>query len=93
MALKNGRVNSLNVLGLRKVSFPAHHFVYTQIPNPKPGMITRIDSWINQNLNGRYYVGNSIDLINNNIVYTAKIGFEIEKELSFFTLAYSDLNK
>ena len=92
MALKNGKVNPLNVLGLRKVSFPAHHFVYTQISNSKPGSMSKIDSWIQQNLNGRYYIGNSIDLVNNSIVYTTKIGFEIEKELSFFSLAYSDLN-
>lgn len=92
MALKSGKVNPLNVLGLRKVSFPAHHFVYTKLPNPRPGALAKIDNWINQNLNGRYYIGNSIDLIDNNIVYVANIGFEIEKELSFFSLAYSDLN-
>jgi hypothetical protein len=91
MALKNGKVNPLNVLGLRKVAFPAHHFVYTVIPKYNPSYTSKLDSWIDQNLNGRYYIGQSIDLIDNTIVFVTKIGFENEKELSFFKLACPDI--
>ncbi len=87
MALKNGKVNPLNVLGLRRVDFPAHHFVYTSLPKYSPTYIGRLDHWIYANLNGRYYIGQSIDLIDNTIVYSTKLGFEVEKELSFFNLA------
>jgi hypothetical protein len=87
MALKNGKVNPLNVLGGRKVSFPAHHFNYMTMPKYTPTYLERLDSWIYNNLNGRYYIGQSISLIDNTVVYTTKIGFENEKELSFFTLA------
>jgi hypothetical protein len=87
MALKNGKVNVLNALDLRKVSFPAHHFFYTSIPKYNNVLIKKIDSWAYQNLNGRYYIGQSIDLIDNTVSYTTKIGFEQEKELSFFRLA------
>lgn len=53
--------------------------------------MNRLDLWISQNLNGRYYIGQYIGLIDNTIVFTTRIGFENEKELSFFTLACPDL--
>lgn len=87
MALKNGKVNPLNVLGIRKVEFPAHHFHYKTIAKYTPSFQSTIDRWIYDNLNGRYYIGQSVDLVDNTIVFTTKIGFEVEKELSFFNLA------
>jgi hypothetical protein len=87
MALKNGKVNKLNTLGLRKVTFPAHHFFYTKIGKYSPSYHKQLDDWIYNHLNSRYYVGQSLDLVDNTIVYVTKIGFEQEKELSFFKLA------
>lgn len=87
MALKNGKVNELNVLGLRKVNFPARHFHYTFLPKSLPIFQKSIDNWIYNNLNGRYYIGTSFGLENNNFTYQTKIGFEQEKELSFFLLS------
>lgn len=92
MALKHGKVNALNVLGLRRVDFPAHHFVYTVLPRYTPAYMSRLDMWIDQNLNGRYYIGQSVDLIDNTIVFIVKVGFENDKELSFFKLACPDIN-
>lgn len=92
MALKNGKVNTLDVLGIRRVDFPAHHFTYTTLPKYNPVYVNKVASWIGENLNGRYYIGQSIDLIDNTLVYTTKIGFEIEKELSFFRLACPNLD-
>lgn len=92
MALKNGKVNPLNVLGIRKVEFPAHHFIYTTVPKYTPVYMSKLDTWISQNLNGRYYIGQSLDLIDNTIVFTIKVGFENDKELSFFKLACPDLS-
>jgi hypothetical protein len=41
-----------------------------------------------QNLNSRYYIGQGITLDNTNtIVYNTNIGFESEKEITFFTIA------
>ena len=92
MALKHGKPNPLNLLDLRRVRFPARHFHYTIIHRFNPNRNMSIDDWINQNLNGRYYVGQSILLDNTNtITYVMKIGFEEEKELSFFLLACPDL--
>jgi hypothetical protein len=88
MSLKNGKSNALNYFGLRKVEFAAPHFKYTTIDRYNVNLIKNIDSWILKNLNNRYYIGQSLGLDNTNtIIHTIKIGFESEKELSFFTIA------
>lgn len=89
MALKNGNPNPLNVLNLRRVYFPAHHFYFSNINITKTNslkLLNSIDEWIYNNLNGRYYIGTSIDLIDNQFVLVTRVGFEQEKELSFFKL-------
>jgi hypothetical protein len=92
MAIKNGKPNPLNLLDLRRVDFPAHHFYYMTVPKYNPTYVKAVDSWIFNNLNGRYYVGQSIELDStNSIIYVTKDGFEQEKEISFFLLAYSNL--
>ncbi len=92
MALKNGKVNQLNALGLRKVNFPAKHFYYTSLPRYSPTYCKLLDSWIYSNLNSRYYIGQGVDIVDNTIVFVTKIGFEQEKELSFFKLACPHLS-
>lgn len=93
MPIKNGKINPLNVLGLRRVNFPAHHFVYTTFPKYNSSYSSKLENWINQNLNGRFYIGQYIGLATDNtIVYNTRVGFENEKELSFFILACPDLN-
>jgi hypothetical protein len=92
MALKNGTPNPLNILDQRRVKFPAHHFHYTKISKYSPSFSNTIDHWIYENLNSRYYVGQAVDLSENTIIYSTKIGFESEKELSFFRLACPHLN-
>ena len=88
MALKTGKPNALNYFGLRRVDFACPHFKYTSIERYNPSLIKSIDSWIRKNLNNRYYLGQGITLDNTNtIVYVTRIGFESEKELSFFTIA------
>ena len=88
MALKNGKPNPLNYFNLRRVEFAAPHFKYTTIDEYSPNLIKKFNSWIKNNLNSRYYIGQDIALDNTNtIVYITRIGFENEKELSFFTIA------
>jgi hypothetical protein len=88
MALKNGKPNPLNYFDLRRVEFAAPHFKYTSIDKYNPGLLKNLDQWIKHNLNSRYYIGQGLALDNtNSIIYTIKIGFEAEKELSFFTIA------
>lgn len=88
MALKNGKPNPLNYFDLRRVEFAAPHFKYTAIDKYNPSLIKLLDTWIRNNLNNRYFIGQGIALDQTNtIVYNTRIGFESEKELSFFTIA------
>jgi len=88
MALKSGKPNPLNYFDLRRVEFACPHFKYTTLDRYTPQLVRAVDSWIRQNLNNRYYIGQDIELDNTNtIVYNTTIGFESEKELSFFTIA------
>ena len=88
MALKNGKPNPLNYFDLRRVEFAAPHFKYTTLDKYNPSTVRTIDAWIKKNLNNRYYIGQGIALDHTNtITYTTRIGFESEKELSFFTIA------
>lgn len=92
MALKHGKPNPLNLLDLRRVRFPARHFHYTVLDKYTQKRQVQINDWIQKNLNGRYYIGQSLDLDNTNTIsYFFKIGFEDQKELSFFLLSCSDL--
>jgi hypothetical protein len=88
MSLKNGKPNPLNYFDLRRVEFACPHFKYTTLDKYNPNIVKSIDAWIKKNLNNRYYVGQGIALDNTKtIVYITRIGFESEKELSFFTIA------
>jgi hypothetical protein len=88
MSLKNGKPNPLNYFDLRRVEFACPHFKYTTVDKYNPTIIKSIDTWIRKHLNNRYYIGQGIALDNTKtIVYITRIGFESEKELSFFTIA------
>ena len=88
MAIKNGKPNPLNYFGLRRVEIACPHFKYTSMDRYNPSLVKSIDSWIRKNLNNRYYVGQDVMLDHTNtIIYGIRIGFESEKELSFFTIA------
>lgn len=88
MALRTGKPNPLNYFDLRRVDFACPHFKYTTIGRYNPTTVQNLNIWIHNNLNNRYYIGQGISLDNTNtIVYTTRIGFESEKELSFFTIA------
>lgn len=92
MPIKHGKPNPLNLLDLRRVQFPARHFHYVSLPKYSPAILKNADAWIYNNLNGRYYIGQSLSLDNTNTIsFTTKIGFEQEKEMSFFLLSYSNL--
>lgn len=94
MALKNGKPNPLNYFDMRRVEFAAPHFKYTTLDRYNPSLIKNIDAWIRHNLNNRYYIGQSIALDSTNTIgYTTRIGFESEKELSFFTIACPHLQQ
>lgn len=79
--------NPLDVLGLRRVEFCPPHFA-TAMVQRRYNIDRAICDWIEDHLTGRYYFGQSLQLDeNNNLTQTTTVGFEQEKELSFFMLA------
>ena len=88
MALKNGKPNPLNYFKMRRVEYATPHFKYFSLSSYNPKTVKNISEWIELNLNNRYYVGQGIMLDNkNSFVYNTQIGFEEEKEMSFFLIA------
>ena len=93
MAIKNGTPNPLNYFEMRRVDFAPPHFNYFTINKYNPSLVKIINDWIEKNLNNRYYIGQGITLDKNNtIVYNTRIGFENEKEITFFIIACPYIN-
>lgn len=79
--------NPLNVFEVRRVKSAPPHFEYLSIPLTY-NIEDSINKWILQHLSGRFYVGKSVELDRaNKIVTVIKVGFEENKELSYFMLA------
>lgn len=88
MSLKVGKPNPLNYFDLRRADFACPHFKYTSVGKFNPTLTKELDVWIRNNLNGRYFLGSDLMLDHTNtIVYITRIGFEVEKELSYFKIA------
>ena len=83
----NLQINPYNVFQIRKVPFPPEHFEYSVILY-NYNIKDAIEKWVENNLKSRYYIGSSIGLDNkNSVTRSVRIGFEDNKELSYFLLA------
>ena len=81
------RPNPLNLFDIRSLKFPPGHFEYINLPM-KYNIEDTLSKWITKNLKGRYYIGKTSHIDNENkVTLGIKVGFEEPKELSFFTLA------
>ena len=87
MALAKGKVNPLNVVGQRRLSYAPLHF--TCIIIPEVHKFDRIDEWIYNNLNGRYSMSGiqTVSREKKLVVGAFKVGFEDPSELSMLSLA------
>lgn len=85
--IRKNKLNVLNALNARRIEFPALHFTFIKLKKYNGPYLLQLDNWIYENLNGRYYIGSCIDLVDNSLVYSTRIGFENEKEVSFFKIA------
>ena len=88
--LKQKEPNHLNFFGIRRAKVPPPYFEYIQLPQ-RYNLEKSIVKWVETNMKGRFYVGNSLTLKKDSdtkMVHTVlKVGFEEPKELSYFTLA------
>lgn len=85
MALKNGTLNPLNVLGFRTLNRIPKHFqsAYVDVSCDE----LTLKRWIFANLNGRFSVVSELNISDANFMTEAiKIGFEEPKELTMFML-------
>lgn len=83
MALKNGIINPLNVLGYRVVQKIPNHFVRVKVESYQP---KELHKWIYQNLNSRYGIVDELEVNGNNLVVQKFVCFEDPKEASMFVL-------
>ena len=92
MALAKGRINPLNVVGQRKLSYIPDHFGIMNIADISSAK--NIDQWIYYNLNSRYCVKIKQGLdTQRRIVDICEIGIEDHKELTMLGLACPYLHK
>lgn len=80
------KINPLNVLNDREVRDPplGFHYIFVDL---KYNIIGSLREWIFSNLKYRFYLGESLQLDNNQFEIKIKVGFEDPKEASFFLLA------
>jgi hypothetical protein len=87
--------NPLNIFGLRELEHCPPHFFPVDFDlscNPK-----KISDWIWENLEGRFYFGDTYGVDQNNrssrTFLQKRAAFEIHSEASYFAMILSDLNK
>jgi hypothetical protein len=85
--LKNKDPNPLNFFEIRRASIAPPYFEYIVLPT-RYNLENTLVKWIEQNLQGKFYVGRAIVLNSQDSADSVtKVGFEEVKELSYFTLA------
>ena len=89
--LKYSEINPLNVFGLRRVEHCPPHFEQVHFnlhTNDK-----KITDWIVENLEGRFWFGDSYVQYDDDVVSLGKCaGFEIHGEASYFSLILDQIN-
>lgn len=92
MALNRKEVNSLNLLGFRKLNFIPSHF--SKISLDEKIDIKELECWIEFNLNSRYGIQYKNQLNQSKkIIRVTEIGFEDPKELTIFNLGCHLIHK
>ena len=86
--MKKNKINPLNVLESRRVSFCPPYF-NSAIFASGYNLEKALNDWIYENLSGRYYIGKAValDSKSNNQKISIKVAFETSSEMSYFMLA------
>jgi len=95
MTARPFNLNPLNAAGLRKVAHCPPHFYAVDFNLSSPEK--KITDWIYENLEGRFYFGDTYaDIIDNGSrrsVLQKRAAFEIHSEASYFAMLLNDINK
>lgn len=85
--IKKGIPNPLNVLEVRRVKAAPPHFEYVNIPM-KYNLEQSLIKWIETNLRHRFFVGGNVSLNSDNkLIQVITVGFEENRDMSYFMLA------
>ena len=85
--IKKGKINPLEVFGIRRVNYCPSYFESAKL-KMQYNLNNAITQWVEDNLSGRYYIGQTVVLNEENgIEVRLKLAFEKESELSYFMLA------
>jgi hypothetical protein len=91
MPLAKNTISKFNIFGLRKVNSCPPHFKTITVPY-KWNTSGDVETWIYENLSGRYYIGKTVKLDADSTLQTViLIGFENHKEATFFLLSNGNL--
>lgn len=91
MALIRGRVNPMNVLGLRRLNHIPPHFA--KMSTKHIDRLEHIDSWIYTRLDSRFCVKKSYVVEDKKLTEVLEIGVEDPKELTMLSLGCQYLHK
>jgi hypothetical protein len=80
------KINPLDVLGIRKVNFCPPNFETVDLDKTY-NIEAVLSDWIEDNLSGRYFIGDNVCIKDDSIKGVTTVGFEHTKEMSFFMLA------
>ncbi len=85
--MNKGKINPLEVFAVRRVTFCPSYFESVNLKT-RYNLSDAITHWIEDNTSGRYYVGKSVSLNDqNSLEACTRCAFEKESEMSYFMLA------
>lgn len=94
MSILKGKINPLNVLGLRITSGILPHFKTIALPHLDQNKKDKINRWIYLNLNGRYCIKDQVNIDDevHRFSHRCIAGFEDPRDLTIFLLSCNLIN-
>lgn len=86
--IRKGKINPLNVLDIRRTEFCPPYFETISVTFSY-NLLKALNDWIYDNISGRYYIGQTVELVDDDSQFKNKIkvGFENPGDMSYFMLA------
>ena len=85
--IKGTDPNPLDVLEVKQAKFLPPHFETVNIPL-KYNLEKGLANWLHKHIKNRFFIGKNVSLDNENkIVHVCTVGFEENKDMSYFMLA------